>query len=86
MIYAQFYHRGDDGTFYEGVGDRQVVILDGRPSPTTHGEIAEKEARKRGYDAWRIFKGESFTRSRPISQLWPVRPVDATPPSIYDNY
>lgn len=86
MIYAQFYHRDSDGTFYEGVGDRQVIILDGRHSSATNGRIAEEEARKRGYDAWRIFKGESFSRSRPISQLWPVRPVDVSPASVYDNY
>jgi hypothetical protein len=34
------------------------------------GETAAAECQRRGYIAWRIFKGESFTRSAPISQLW----------------
>lgn len=86
MMYAQFYREGGDGKFYEGVGDRSVIVLDGRHSPATNGHIAEKEARKRGFDAWRIFKGETFTRSSPVSQLWPVRTVDVIPPSAYDIY
>jgi hypothetical protein len=71
MIYAEFYHRTSTG-FQAACGDRSVIILDGRTSKAAQGAIAAAECRKRGYAAWRIFKGESFTRSAAISQLWPV--------------
>ena len=77
MIYAEFYNRTPSG-FQPACGDRSVIVLDGRNSPATHGQIAAAECLKRGYAAWRIFKGESFTRSIPISQLWPItepRPI-----------
>ncbi len=80
MIYAAFYQKGVlTGELIGACGDRSVVILDGRLCAHTLGEIAAEECKRRGYLAWRIFKGESFTRSRPISQLWYVNTDDSTP-------
>jgi len=74
MYYVQFYQRAvyPIGTtnIIEACGDRSVVILDGRLRPQAMGQIAAAECVKRGYLAWRIFKGESFTRSIPVSQIW----------------
>ena len=71
MIYVQFYQRGViTGETIEACGDRAVIILDGRCSHKWMGDIAALECKHRGYVAWRIFKGESFTRSAPVSKLW----------------
>ena len=84
MIYAQFYQMSTGyvlgtippefgaPTLIEACGDRSVIIIDARLSRDTIGQIAAAECVKRGYMAWRIFKGETFTRSQPISQLWYV--------------
>ena len=74
MIYAQFYQRSALDydkclPLIEACGDRSVVIIDGRTTESTINAIAENECKKRGYIAWRIFKGETFTRSAAISQL-----------------
>ena len=74
MYYAQFYQRSatNPEEIIEACGDRSVVILDGRCSRQWMGETAAQECKRRGYVAWRVFKGEAFTRSAPISQLWYV--------------
>ncbi len=71
MLYAQFYQRSalDPLVTIEACGDRSVIILDARCSPTRNGRIAEHECAKRGYVAWRMFRGEAFTRSAPASPL-----------------
>ena len=71
MYYAQFYQCSatDPNQLVEACGDRSVVVLDGRCSAQWMEEISEAECSRRGYLAWRIFKGESFTRSVPVSQL-----------------
>ena len=69
MIYAQFYAYKLDGTLDEAIGDRSVIVIDGRLSNRATACIAEEECRKRQYAAWRLFNGEAFTRSSPISQL-----------------
>lgn len=61
MIWAQFY-KLIDGKYHEGVGDRQLVILDGRWSKDNRREVAVREGKKRGYDGYAIYRGESFTR------------------------
>ena len=70
MIYAQFFNRNET-KIIEACGDR-AVIIDARLKPESIGQIAALECGKRGYDAWQIFKGESFTRGAPISQVWYV--------------
>jgi len=72
MVYAQFYARNLAGVLDEAMGDRSVVVLDGRCSKQWMGKVAASECLKRGYEAWRIFKGDSFSRSVPISGMWPV--------------
>lgn len=72
MIYAQFYHYDLSGNLAEACGDRSVVIIDARLKPRTIGEIAADECKKRGYVAWAIFKGESFTSSVKVSDRWYV--------------
>jgi len=74
MLYAQFYQASaiNQNEIIEACGDRSVIILDGRYKSETNGGIAADECKKRGYKAWRIFSGETFTRSRPVSQLWYV--------------
>ena len=74
MIYAQFYHYDLSGNLAEACGDRAVVIIDARLKPTTIGDIATYECKKRGYVAWAIFKGESFTNSVRVSDVWYIVP------------
>ena len=74
MIYAQFYHYSLSENLVEACGDRAVVIIDARLKPRTIGEIAADECKKRGYIAWAIFKGESFTNSVRVSSVWYIVP------------
>lgn len=67
MIYAQFYKYDLAGNLSDAMGARSVAILDGRVASSTLGQIAEAECVKRGYVAWSIFKGDSFTRSHRLS-------------------
>lgn len=71
MYYAQFYQKAlITGKVIEACGDRSVVILDGRCTRQWMAETAAAECKKRGYVAWRLYKGDSFTRSMPISGMW----------------
>lgn len=93
MIYAQFFHIGtgfvpgsippqfDDAYKrpIEACGDRSVVVIDARLSAETIASIARAECVKRGYVGYRIFKGDSLTRSSPISGYWPVCPMEPKP-------
>lgn len=75
MIYAQFFQKSAiSDKITEACGDRSVVIIDGRLSANHVAQIARQECKKRGYLAWQIFKGESFTRSRAISSMFKVQP------------
>ena len=81
MLYAQFYNLSTgyvEGTIppqfgepqlIEASGDRAVIILDARYNKATNEEISAKECAKRGYKAWRIFRGETFNRSSSVSDL-----------------
>lgn len=70
MLYIQFYQKavwpiGTD-LLIEATGDRSVVILDARRRYLSGVcGIAETECVARGYEGYRLFKGESFTRSEP---------------------
>ena len=76
MIYAQFYHYDLSGNLAEACGDRAVVIIDARLRNATVCKIAEEECKKRGYDAWAICRGESFTNSVMVSEIWYVNPQE----------
>jgi hypothetical protein len=71
--YAQFFQYSalDKNRIIEACGDRSVIILDGRISKKTMGEIAKEECIRRGYVAWQIHQG-NFRESKPISNLWYV--------------
>lgn len=56
QTFAEFYHMRN-GSYVEGVGDRSVIILDGRMSFYNQKFLALQECRKRGYDGYRIAKG-----------------------------
>lgn len=81
MYFAQFYQYSTPNPWQpkaeliEASGDRSVIILDGRESRATHCAIARTEAIRRGYLAYRVFKGDSLTRNvSPLTalQLLPV--------------
>ena len=70
MYYVQYYDkRGKE--FIEPCGDRSVLILDGRNNLKTMHQDAENNngIRRPYYDAYRIFKGDSFLNSLPITEL-----------------
>lgn len=73
MYYAQFYDRAvyPPGTteLIEACGDRGVIILDGRMSRKNMLAESERICRQRRYLAYRIYHGETFTRSQPITKL-----------------
>lgn len=73
MIYAQFYRTDLQGQLAEGCGDRAVIILDGRRSLRFNLDLAAATALERGFEAYRLFKGETFTRSSPITEISAVR-------------
>jgi len=69
MYYVQFFQKSANSDApIEACGDRSVVILDGRGSRFDHNCIAVYECAKRGYIGWQLFKGDTFTRSSPISK------------------
>ena len=66
MIYAQFYQKaawpaGQEKPI-EAIGDRSVIILDGRLSIIRNIEIAGNECRARGYYGFAIFRSDNFQR------------------------
>lgn len=81
MLYAQFYGYSTGyipGTIppqfdparrelIEGTGDRAVIVLDARVRSVDNGAIAARECKARGYAAWAIFRGDSFSRSIRVS-------------------
>lgn len=70
MTFAEFYHIRD-GRYVEGVGDRSVIILDGRCSLYNQKFISLQECRKRGYDGFRIAKGR-FTEPHYLTAIVPA--------------
>jgi len=73
MFYVQFFQRAvwpiGTNDLIEGTGDRSVIILDGRESLSTMHSFSRAQCHRRGYLAWQLFKGPSFTRSSPISTI-----------------
>ena len=76
--FAEFYRLAtrDDGSkhYVEGVGDRSVIILDGRMSLYNQKFLALQEARRRGYDGYRVARG---TFTQPFYLTAAVIPVEA---------
>lgn len=75
MIFAQFYElstgyptfKEEDKKPVEACGDRGVVILDGRSSITTLKAIARAVAKQRGYTGFRLERGPSLLRAKPVT-------------------
>jgi len=67
MIYAQFYDKKLDGKIDHALGDRAVVVLDGRCSVASNRWVAYTECRKRGYLGYSLHAGDSFTRSKQLT-------------------
>jgi hypothetical protein len=74
MTYVQFFRRDLSGNISEACGDRSVVILDGRWSTQHMTEVSTAECLRRGYPAWQLFRGETFCRSLPISDIHHLNP------------
>lgn len=75
MYFATFFQLSavDAGKLIEACGDRAVIILDGRQHGAAHHQIAAEECRRRGYKAYRLHRGESFTRVSQSSALYRVQ-------------
>ena len=72
MVYVQYFQRGiKSNTLIEACGDRSVVVLDGRRNLASLVRDARdmNGFRRPYYEAFQIFKGESFTRSNPITEI-----------------
>ena len=65
MVYAQMFNLAN-GDYVEAVGDRSVVILDGR-AKTRWDEWALDHAKRYGFAAYQIFKGDAFTRAKAVA-------------------
>ena len=77
MVYVQYYTTGKISPklvgYTEVLGDRGVVILDGRTGKGTwHRDAIEYNGFQRPvFEAYRLFKGRSFLDSQPISGIIP---------------
>ena len=71
MLFAQFYNFGaiTKDELFEACGDRAVIVYDARIRRETTIEDARKECAKRGYSAFALFHGETFTRSNRITSI-----------------
>jgi len=69
MIYAEFYKSDLAGNLSPGVGDRSLVILDGRNNDAAWHSIASRECCARGFTAYQLRKGRGFTDSKAASGL-----------------
>ena len=71
MYFVQYFQPSciNPAKLIEACGDRAVIILDGRNSSQTMLDIAESFGRQRKYNAYQIYKGESFTRAKPMSAV-----------------
>ena len=72
MHYIQFYRRSavDPLKLVEAVGDRSVIIVDGREREAAHHATAMHEQEKRGYHAYRLMKGETFTSATALTDVY----------------
>lgn len=74
MKYAQFYQKSAiSDKIIEASGDRSVIIYDGRWGNIKIRYDAEIECRERGFIAFAIFQGETFSRSRKVSELFVLK-------------
>lgn len=69
--YIQYLEYDLAGKLSEPCGDRAVFILDGRNNlQTMHRDAIENNGKRRPfYKAYKIMKGDSFTKSRQITDI-----------------
>ena len=74
MHFATFYQPSaiDRKELVEACGDRAVIVLDGRNNRPDHHRIAIATCKGRGYSAYQLHAGKSFTR---VSYSTPIYPV-----------
>lgn len=72
MHYIQFYQRSavDPLKLVEAVGDRSVIVVDGRQREAAHHAIAMHEQEARGYQGYRLMKGDTFTRATALTDVF----------------
>lgn len=74
--HAEFFNRSTStGDYVQAVGDRSVIILDGRNTSDAMHAIAADECKKRGFVAYRINKGARFTQCVPVTRIVDVSSV-----------
>lgn len=72
MVYVQYFHKGVmSGKDIPACGDHAVLVLDGRRTMQTwHRDAVEANGYRRPtYTAYQLMRGETFTRSEPISNI-----------------
>lgn len=70
MIFAQFFHKAvTSDELIPACGDRSVIVIDGRVVSATKDDIAKTTCKRRGYLAYQLCRGSSFTRSAPIGEI-----------------
>lgn len=53
----------------EALGDRGIIVLDGRMSLYNMKSIARIECEKRGFKAFQIIKGSSLLNTSPVTKI-----------------
>lgn len=66
MYFIQFYSKDLLGDTVEAIGDRSVIIVDGRQKHL-FDQIGQAEAKKRGYLGYSVHRGLSFSQSECIT-------------------
>lgn len=69
MYFADYYKETISGKMWPVLGDRGVFILDGRNTRQTMINDAIEFGKKYGHTHFKIEKGESLLRSKPITPL-----------------
>lgn len=63
MYFVEFWQKSPvSGQLIEACGDRSVLIIDGRESAWCHHWHAKAWAKRHGFDAYKLCKGETFGR------------------------
>jgi hypothetical protein len=66
--YAEFFEVNLAGEIAPACGDRSIIRLNGRNNQYNQEMLAEEECRRRKYVAWRLIRGESLSRAKPITK------------------
>lgn len=89
MYYARFFTLGVlTGEPIKAIGDRAIIILDGRESESDRHAIAKREAIERRYIGYQLRKGERFRDCAEsdfidLRRMYPIAHADGTPDRRY---